>query len=136
MAYFAELNSNNIVLRVVAIGDQFLLDENNVEQEEKGIEFCKQLWGEDTIWKQTSYNTYGGQHREGKTPLRKNYAAIGDTYDEQIDAFISPKPEGEGWTLDEDRGGWRNFELERLEKEREELAKQMKIGVTHVNANN
>lgn len=115
MAYFAELDSNNIVLRVVAIGNQILLDENNVEQEEKGIEFCKQLWGQDTIWRQTSYNTYGGQHREGKTPLRKNYAAIGDTYDSQLDAFVPPKPEGDGWIIDEETGYWKNPVLEALE---------------------
>lgn len=43
-------------------------------------------------WVQTSYNTYGGQHPEGR-PLRKNYAGIGFTYDTERDAFIPPKPE-------------------------------------------
>jgi hypothetical protein len=50
-------------------------------------------------WVQTSYNTFGGQHPEGR-PLRYNYAGIGFTYDEARDAFIPPKPDGE-WVLDE-----------------------------------
>lgn len=55
-------------------------------------------------WIQTSYNTYGGQHPEGR-PLRKNYAGIGFTYDKERDAFIPPKPEGD-WTLDEETCLW------------------------------
>ena len=50
-------------------------------------------------WVQTSYNTYGGQHPEGR-PLRKNYAGIGYTYDKNRDAFIPPKPYA-SWALDE-----------------------------------
>jgi hypothetical protein len=55
-------------------------------------------------WIQTSYNTYGGQHPEGR-PLRKNYAGIGFTYDRVRDAFIPPKPEG-NYTLNEDTCLW------------------------------
>lgn len=55
-------------------------------------------------WIQTSYNTHGGQHPEGR-PLRKNYAGIGFTYDVERDAFIPPKPEGD-WTLDEETCLW------------------------------
>lgn len=55
-------------------------------------------------WIQTSYNTLGGQHPEGR-PLRKNFAGIGFTYDYDRDAFIPPKPEGD-WTLDEDTCLW------------------------------
>ena len=50
-------------------------------------------------WIQTSYNTRGGQHPEGR-PLRKNYAGIGYTYDRSRDAFIPPKLDA-SWTLDE-----------------------------------
>ena len=46
-------------------------------------------WGDPALWVQTSYNTQGGQHPEGR-PLRKNYAGIGYTYDSQRDAFIPP----------------------------------------------
>jgi hypothetical protein len=55
-------------------------------------------------WVQTSYNTYGGQHPEGR-PLRKNYAGIGFTYDRERDAFIPPKPEGD-WILNEETCQW------------------------------
>jgi hypothetical protein len=56
-------------------------------------------------WIQTSYNTIGGQHRLGGTPLRKNFAGIGFTYDREKDAFIPPKPEGD-WTLNEETCLW------------------------------
>lgn len=56
-------------------------------------------------WVQTSYNTHGGVHADGGTPLRKNYAGIGYTYDSVRDAFIPPKP-FESWTLDEETCLW------------------------------
>ena len=56
-------------------------------------------------WIQTSYNTYGGQHKLGGTPLRKNYAGIGYSYDEQRDAFIPPKPYP-SWLLNEQTCLW------------------------------
>jgi hypothetical protein len=56
-------------------------------------------------WIQTSYNTYGGTHVLGGTPLRKNYAGIGFTYNKTLDAFIPPKPYA-SWTLDEETCLW------------------------------
>ena len=56
-------------------------------------------------WVQTSYNTFGGQHKLGGTPLRKNYAGIGFTYDRVKDAFIPPKPYT-SWSLNEDTCLW------------------------------
>lgn len=56
-------------------------------------------------WIQTSYNTFGGVHRNGGTPLRKNYAGIGFTYDAQRDAFIPPKPHA-SWVLNEETCLW------------------------------
>ena len=56
-------------------------------------------------WIQTSYNTYGGVHTQGGTPLRKNYAGIGYTYDRERDAFIPPKPYA-SWVLNEDTCQW------------------------------
>ena len=56
-------------------------------------------------WVQTSYNTYGGQHTLGGTPLRKNYAGIGYTYDSTRDAFIPPAPYA-SWVLNEDTCMW------------------------------
>lgn len=62
------------------------------------------LFGDPSLWIQTSYNTLGGQHPEGR-PLRKNYAGIGYTYDPVRDAFIPPKPYP-SWVLDEDTCLW------------------------------
>ena len=56
-------------------------------------------------WIQTSYNTAGGVHKNGGTPLRKNYAGIGFTYDRTKDAFIPPKPFA-SWVLDEQTCLW------------------------------
>jgi hypothetical protein len=56
-------------------------------------------------WIQTSYNTRGGQHLNGGTPLRKNYAGIGYTYDSAKDAFIPPQPFA-SWTLNDDTCLW------------------------------
>lgn len=62
------------------------------------------LFGDPAMWVQTSYNTYGGQHPEGR-PLRKNYAGIGYTYDAGRDAFISPQPFS-SWVLNEETCLW------------------------------
>ena len=56
-------------------------------------------------WIQTSYNTYGGQHSSGGTPLRKNFAGIGFSYDKDRDAFIQPQPYA-SWTLNEETCQW------------------------------
>ena len=56
-------------------------------------------------WIQTSYNTHGGVHKNGGTPLRKNYAGIGYTYDRTRDAFIPPKPYP-SWVLNDDTCLW------------------------------
>lgn len=62
------------------------------------------LFGDPSLWVQTSYNTYGGQHPEGR-PLRKNYAGVGYTYDAVRDAFIAPQP-FPSWLLNEDTCLW------------------------------
>lgn len=62
------------------------------------------MFGDPALWVQTSYNTYGGQHPEGR-PLRKNYAGIGYTYDADRDAFIPPQP-FPSWTLNEETCLW------------------------------
>jgi len=56
-------------------------------------------------WVQTSYNTRGGVHYDNKTPLRKNYAGVGDTYDSTRDAFYAPQPYP-SWTLNESSCMW------------------------------
>tara|TARA_R100000935_G_scaffold19613_1_gene37614 strand:+ start:1299 stop:1688 length:390 start_codon:yes stop_codon:yes gene_type:complete len=104
MAYFAKLNSDNIVTEVNSVADAVLKDADGVEQEALGITFLTNFSGHN-LWKQTSYNTLGGVHTLGGTPFRKNYAAIGYTYDETKDAFYLPQPYA-SWVLDDDTCLW------------------------------
>ena len=93
MAHFAELDSDNVVLRVVVVDNSVLLNENSEETEAQGVAFCEQLFG--GTWVQTSYNGN----------MRKNYAGIGCTYDADRDAFIHPRPEGD-YVLNEETCLW------------------------------
>ena len=78
MANFAQLDENNKVTQIIVIADKDTADENGVEKEEIGIAFCQSLFGEDTKWVQTSYNS----------SFRGIFASIGDTYDEENDVFV------------------------------------------------
>ena len=99
MASFAKIGLNNKVIEVQSIVNEVLHDSNGIEQEANGIDFLTKLTGW-AIWKQTSYNTHGGVHNNNGTPLRKNHAGIGYTYDETRDAFIPKKPFN-SWVLNE-----------------------------------
>jgi len=90
MAHFAQLDENNVVTQVIVVANnELLLD--GVENETKGIDFCKSLLGDDTRWVQTSYNGN----------IRKNYAGIGYTYDPVADHFFAPQP-FPSWVLNDD----------------------------------
>lgn len=102
MAYFAELDNNNIVIRVISINDDYCKDANGNEVESIGANYCSSLFGGN--WKQTSFNTFAGHH-PSKPPFRKNYAGIGYFYDSQLDAFIPPKSYP-SWVLNENTGQW------------------------------
>ena len=104
MANFAKIGLNGKVIGVLSVHNNELLDSNGVEQEVNGIDFLTKLTGW-SIWVQTSYNTIGGVHSSGGTPLRKNHAGIGYTYDEDRDAFIPKKPYN-SWILNEDTCIW------------------------------
>lgn len=104
MASFAKIGLNGKVIEVQSVVNEVLHDANGVEQESIGIDFLTKLTGW-AIWKQTSYNTHGGVHDNGGTPLRKNHAGIGYTYDEDRDAFIPPKP-FKSWILNESTCLW------------------------------
>lgn len=93
MAHFAEIGLNNTVLRVIVVHNNELLDEQGVEQESKGANFCRNLFG--GTWLQTSYNA----------SFRKNYASAGYVYDSSRDAFIPPK-QFNSWILDETSCRW------------------------------
>ena len=85
MAHFAKIENNKVTNVIVAEQD-----------------FIDTLDGE---WVQTSYNTYGGEHKLGGTPLRKNFAGIGFTYDRGKDIFIPMQPFN-SWTLNETTYLW------------------------------
>jgi len=91
MAHFAELDENNVVSRVIVINNDEIKDDDGIEHESLGIDFCVNHYG--GRWIQTSYNGN----------IRGKYAGIGDTYNEDEDIFISPQPwpswtrEGLGW---------------------------------------
>ncbi len=104
MASFAKIGLNSKVIEVLSVKNEVLKDSNGVEQEVNGIDFLTKLTGYP-IWKQTSYNTVGGVHNNNGTPLRKNHASIGYTYDENRDAFIPKKPFN-SWTLNENTCLW------------------------------
>jgi hypothetical protein len=89
MAHFAKVN-NGMVEQVIVAEPEFFQT------------FVDSSPGE---WIQTSYNTHGGVHTLGGTPLRKNYAGIGYTYDRERDAFIPPKPYA-SWVLNDDTCLW------------------------------
>lgn len=97
MAHFAEIDENNIVIRVLVVEQEFI---------------NTGALGNPEKWIQTSYNTHGGIHYDPNTnepddgtPLRKNYAGKGYTYDSVKDAFIPPKPYN-SWKLNEDSCLW------------------------------
>jgi len=88
MSHFAKVE-NGIVTQVLVI-EQDVIDTG--------------LFGDPALWVQTSYNTFGGKHPNG-TPLRKNFAGVGFTYDQERDAFIPPQT-FPSWTLDEETCLW------------------------------
>jgi hypothetical protein len=104
MASFAKIGLNGKVIEVQSLVNEVIHDANGIEQESIGIDFLTKLTGW-AIWKQTSYNTVGGVHSSGKTPLRKNHAGIGYTYDENRDAFI-PTKTYQSWILNETTCLW------------------------------
>jgi hypothetical protein len=104
MASFAKIGLNGKVIEVQSVVNEVLHDANGIEQEAIGIDFLTKLTGW-SVWVQTSYNTHGGVHSSGGTPLRKNHAAIGYTYDETRDAFIPKKPFN-SWILNESTCLW------------------------------
>jgi len=91
MAHYAKLGINSKVIGVEVVADADCQNASGVEDEEVGRQFLERIhsW---PLWKKTSYNTSGGQHKLGGTPLRGNYAGIGMTYDEDNDIFIVKQP--------------------------------------------
>jgi hypothetical protein len=97
MAHWAEIDETNKVIRVL-VGD------NDDPAGDEGYQWLIDNLG--GTWIKTSYNTRGGVHTEGGTPLRKNYAGVGSIYDPIRDAFIPSKPKFGNWVLNEDTCLW------------------------------
>ena len=89
MAHYAKIE-HGLVVQVIVAEEDFILTG---------------AVGDPANWVQTSYNTRGGVHVLGGTPLRKNYAGVGYTYDATRDAFIPPQPYP-SWTMSEDTCLW------------------------------
>lgn len=98
MSNWAEINDNNIVIRVLSCGNAPIVPD-------EGESWLNTTFG--GRWIKTSYNTIGGKHMRGGEPLRKNYAGIGYMYVEDIDAFVPPKPDSGSWYLDPETALWR-----------------------------
>ena len=93
MAHYAQLDADNVVINVF------------VGRNEGEVVAGISDWEEYYQAKRCSYNTFGGEHRNGGTPFRKNYPGIGYSYDPDRDAFIPPKPY-DSWALNEDTCLW------------------------------
>lgn len=105
MAHFAEINENNIVVRIVVVPN---------DQESQGQDFLSEVLGLGGVWERTSYNTHGGIHYDPNTSqpsadqskaFRKNFAGVGFIFDKTRDAFIPPKP-FDSWALNENSCLW------------------------------
>lgn len=96
MAHFAEVGSDNIVIRVVVIANDEILDGDGVESEDVGAARCLELFGDNgTTWVQTSYNAN----------FRKRYAGIGLCWDADNDAFHGAQP-FDSWTYNTETSDW------------------------------
>ena len=104
MAHFAEIDADNIVLRVLVVSN---------DDEHRGQEFLADDMGLGGTWIQTSYNTYGNVHHNSAnsvpdegTPVRANYACIGSIYNPDDDVFHRPEPSEGDWTLNTETWLW------------------------------
>ena len=108
MAHFAKISEENEVLTVLTVDNKDLLNNDGVETESVGQAYLEKHnnWPAN-LWIQTSYNTLSGQHKNGGTPLRGNYAGGGMTYDEDNDIFIGSKPFA-SWVLNVAEARWQS----------------------------
>jgi len=106
MAHYAKLGINSKVIAVHVVADSDCQNADGIEDEEVGRQFLERIhsW---PLWKKTSYNTQGGQHKLGGTPLRGNYAGIGMIYDEDNDIFIVKQPYP-SWVLNVSEARWQS----------------------------
>lgn len=94
MAHFAKIGIDNTVLEILVVNDNNCMSPQGLVQEEIGVEFLRNLTGHQA-WKQTYFDN----------SFRKRFAAVGYTYNSDLDAFIPPKPYP-SWTLDTENATW------------------------------
>ena len=106
MAHFAKLGANGKIIQVLTLDNKDMLNADGVEDESVGQQYLEthNNWPAQ-MWIQTSYNTAGGQHRNGGTPFRGNYAGIGYTWDEDNQIFW-PKQPYASWTKNTSTASW------------------------------
>ena len=121
MAHFALLDQDKNVMKVIVVNNSVITDENGVEQEFLGVEFCRKLFNlPNSDFKQTSYNTRVGIYYtpgdnitapvvdpDQSKAFRKNFASVGMKYDESSDSFIVRQPlDNPSWIFNEPTGSW------------------------------
>ena len=106
MAHFAKISETNEVLSVLTVDNKDVLNADGVEEESVGQAYLEKHnnWPAEK-WIQTSYNTSGGTHKDGGTPLRGNYAGIGKIWDEDNNIFYDKKPYA-SWVLNTTTASW------------------------------
>jgi hypothetical protein len=108
MAHFAKIGMNGKVLQVLTLDNQNMLNADGIEDEKVGQQYLEQHnnWPSQ-MWIQTSYNTYSGQHKNGGTPFRGNYAGIGYIWNED-DQIFWPKKPYTSWIKDFSTASWKS----------------------------
>ena len=106
MAHFAKISDTSKVLTVLTLNNKDMLNADGVEDESVGQQYLERHnnWPAQ-MWIQTSYNTSGGTHKDGGTPLRGNYAGIGYIWDEDNNIFYSKSPYP-SWVLNTTTASW------------------------------
>ena len=106
MAHFAKISDTSQVLGVHVVNNSDTLNADDVEEESVGQQYLQKHsnWPAEK-WIQTSYNTSGGTHKDGGTPLRGNYAGIGYIWDEDNNLFYPQKPYA-SWVLNTTTATW------------------------------
>jgi hypothetical protein len=108
MAHFAKLGSNGKVIQVLTLDNKDMKNADGVEDESVGQQYLEthNNWPAQ-MWIQTSYNTSGGQHKDGGTPFRGNYAGIGYEWDEDNNIFWPKKPYA-SWVKHNESASWKS----------------------------
>ena len=108
MAHFAKIGANGKVIAVLTMDNDKMLNADGVEDERVGQEWLERHnnWPAE-MWIQTSYNTYGNEHKNGGTPFRGNYAGIGYSWDDDNNIFWTKKPHA-SWVKDIATASWKS----------------------------